>query len=427
MAENTSTHYRNQVMYSVYVRSHTQEGTFEGVRRDLSRIKSLGTDIIWLMPIHPIGKQAKKGSLGCPYAIQDYRAVNPEYGTLEDFQRLVDDIHALDMKCIIDVVYHHTSPDSVLAGAHPEWFFHQADGSFGNKVGDWTDIVDLEYSGRGLWDYLIETLEYWVSMVDGFRCDVASLVPLAFWKEARARVEAVRPGCLWLAETVEPPFIAQLRSLGFDCLSDSQAFEAFDICYDYDIYHVFRDYLEGKCPLSRYAEAATRQEVIYPSNYVKLRYLENHDQLRAAFLIPDEKALLNWTAFQFFQKGTALIYGGQERGDAHLPSLFDKDPVNWSGPDMAPLFQRLSALRRRPLFATGSYRVDALPGDVLRAVYQQGAQKLVGVFSVRGGSALAAVEVPDGWYENLIDGEHVEVRGGLLSCHGAPVALELCS
>lgn len=425
MAENTSTRYRNQVMYSVYVRNHTQEGTFEGVRRDLPRIRALGTDIIWLMPIHPIGEKARKGTLGSPYAIRDYRAVNPEYGTLEDFRRLVDDIHGLGMKCIIDVVYHHTSPDSVLAGEHPEWFFHKADGSFGNKVGDWTDIVDLDYSARGLWDYLIETLKYWASMVDGFRCDVASLVPLAFWKEARAQVEQVRPGCLWLAETVEPPFILHLRSLGFDCLSDSQAFEAFDLCYDYDIYQVFRDYLEGKCSLDRYAQAVSRQEVIYPCNYVKLRCLENHDQLRSAFLIPNETALLNWTAFQFFQKGTALIYGGQEVGDAHLPSLFDKDPVRWTGPDRSPFFQRLSALKRHPLAAEGSYRVDALPGGFLRAVYQKGGRQLVGVFSVQGGSALAAVQAPDGWYEDLIGGGRIEVRGGLLSCHGAPAAFQV--
>lgn len=424
MAENTKITCRNQVMYSVYVRNHTPEGTFEGVRRDLSRIRALGTDIVWLMPIHPIGEKARKGTLGSPYAIRDYRAVNPEYGTLEDFRRLVDDIHRLGMKCIIDVVYHHTSPDSVLAGEHPQWFFHKPDGSFGNKVGDWTDIIDLDYSHRELWDYLIDTLRYWASMVDGFRCDVASLVPLAFWKEARARVEEVRPDCLWLAESVEPPFIAHLRELGFDCLSDSQAYEAFDLCYDYDIYQVFRDCLEGRCPLSRYARAVSQQETIYPGNYVKLRYLENHDQLRAAFLIPDERALLNWTAFQFFQKGTALIYGGQEREDAHLPSLFDRDPVDWSGPDRSELFRRLSALKRRPLMAEGAYQVDALPGDVLRAIYRKGGRKLTGVFSVKGEAAPVRVDAPDGWYEDLLNGGRLEVRGGLFSCSGLPAVFE---
>ena len=159
MAKNTPKEYRNLVMYSVFVRNHSQEGTFEAVRRDLERIKSLGVDIIWLMPIHPIGTRARKGTAGSPYAISDYRAVHPDYGTLEDFRRLVDSIHQLGMECIIDVVYNHTSPDSWLAEHHPEWFYHRADGSLGSHVGDWTDIADLDYTHRPLWDYQIETLK----------------------------------------------------------------------------------------------------------------------------------------------------------------------------------------------------------------------------------------------------------------------------
>ena len=136
MAQNTSRELRTQVMYSIFVRSYSRQGTFEAVRQDLDRIKALGADIIWLLPIHPIGKAARKGSLGSPYAIRDYRSVNPEYGTQQNFERLVADIHAHGMKCIIDVVYNHTSPDSVLRMTHPEWFFKKPDGTFGNKVGE---------------------------------------------------------------------------------------------------------------------------------------------------------------------------------------------------------------------------------------------------------------------------------------------------
>lgn len=403
MAENTERTWRNQVIYSIFVRNHTTEGTFEGVRRDLPRIRGLGVDVIWLLPIHPIGEKARKGVLGSPYAIRDYRAVNPEYGTLDDFRRMVDEAHRLGMRCVIDVVYNHTSPDSVLAAEHPEWFYHKEDGSFGNRVGDWSDIIDLDYTDRGLWAYQIETLKYWASMVDGFRCDVAPLVPLGFWREARAAVESVRPGCLWLAETVDPDFISALRAEGFGCLSDCQTYEAFDICYDYDIYPVFRDYLDGAVPLARYAEAVNRQEVTYPANYSKLRFLENHDQARAAFLVPDGPSLLNWTAFSFFQKGTGFIYAGQEAGCAHLPNLFYKDPVDWTGPDRSEQFRRLCALKKHPLMADSAYTVQALPGDVLYAVHRKGGRRLAGVFSVRGGKALVRVDVPDGWYENLFD------------------------
>ena len=146
MAVDTKKSLRNQVLYSIYVRNYSKEGTFAAVQADLDRIKALGTDIIWLLPIHPTGEKNRKGSLGSPYAIRDYRAVNPEFGTLDDFRHLVDAIHARGMKCIIDVVYNHTSPDSWLAENHPEWFYHKPDGSLGNRFGDWWDVADLDYS-----------------------------------------------------------------------------------------------------------------------------------------------------------------------------------------------------------------------------------------------------------------------------------------
>ena len=209
MAAHTDPKLQRQVIYSIYVRSHTPEGTFRAVIPDLDRIKALGTDIIWFMPIHPIGVEGKKGSLGCPYANRDYREVNPAYGTMEDFRTLVNEIHARGMKCMIDVVYNHTSPDSTLFREHPEWFYHGADGRPGNKIGDWADVIDLDYGKRELWDYQIESLVMWAGIVDGFRCDVASFVPLEFWLEARSAVEKVNPDCIWLAETVHRLLCAQ--------------------------------------------------------------------------------------------------------------------------------------------------------------------------------------------------------------------------
>ena len=329
MARNTPKEYRNQVIYSVFVRNHSQEGTFEAVRRDLERIKALGVDIIWFMPIHPIGVTARKGTAGSPYAISDYRVVHPDYGTLEDFRRMVDDIHRLGMRCIIDVVYNHTSPDSWLVQHHPEWFYHKADGSLGNHVGDWTDIVDLDYSNPGLWDYQIETLKYWASMVDGFRCDVAPLVPLDFWLRAREEVETVCPGCLWLAESVEPSFVQFARSRGITALSDSEIFQAFDLSYDYDIFPEYKGYLEGECSLDQYAQAINRQEFIYPDNYVKLRFLENHDQLRAAFDVPDEMALRNWTA-SIFRRGRLCSTAARSEAVPICPISLRR--TLWTGP-----------------------------------------------------------------------------------------------
>ena len=162
----------------------------------------------------------------------------------------------------------------------------------------------------------------------------------------------------------------------------------------------------------------------YPANYSKLRFLENHDQARAAFLVPDGPSLLNWTAFSFFQKGTGFIYAGQEAGCAHLPNLFYKDPVDWTGPDRSEQFRRLCALKKHPLMTDSAYTVQALPGDVLYAVHRKGNRRLAGVFSVRGAKALVRVDVPDGWYENLFDGGRVEVKDGRVSCRGVPIIIE---
>jgi len=424
MAINTKKEYRNQVMYSIFVRNYSEEGTFEAVRRDLDRIRDLGVDIIWLMPIHPIGEVARKGSVGSPYSISDYRAVNPELGTMEDFRRLAEDIHTKGMKVIIDVVYNHTSHDSWLAKNHPEWFYHKPDGSLGNRVGDWTDIIDLNYDQRGLWDYQIETLKMWAQIVDGFRCDVAPLIPLEFWKRARQEVEQVRPGCIWLAESVEPHFVIYNRSRGMIALSDSEIFQAFDISYDYDIFDIYREYLIGKRSLAEYAEAVNRQEGMYPENYVKLRFLENHDRPRARQTIRDNDALWNWTAFMYFQKGMPLLFNGQELGATHQPMLFEKDPVcREPEVDLTGLLRRLSAIRRDPLFADSVYEVKAAPRDILVAQHAKNGRRIVGVFSVRGESGLVEVALPNGTYENLLGGT-VEIHDGYLATAGQPIIVK---
>ena len=160
-------------------------------------------------------------------------------------------------------------------------------------MGEWLDVIDLDYNNRDLWDYQIETLKMWAGIVDGFRCDVAPLIPLEFWLKAREEVAKVNPDCFWLSESVEPVFTVANRARGMVSLSDSEVYQAFDVSYEYDIYYRFKDYLKGKISLAQYAEDINRQEAIYPDNYVKLRYLENHDNARGAFLIPDEKKLLD--------------------------------------------------------------------------------------------------------------------------------------
>ena len=426
MARDTKKDLRNLVMYSIYVRNYSDEGTFRAVEKDLNRIKKLGVDVIWFLPIHPIGEVQRKGTLGSPYANKDYRSINPELGTLEDFKSLVDAIHSRDMKCIIDVVYNHTSPDSWLAENHPEWFYKKEDGSFGNKVGDWWDIIDLDFNQEGLWDYHIESLKYWAGIVDGFRCDVAPLIPLEFWQRARKEVSEVNSNVLWLSESVEPSFTIINRARGMISLSDSEIFQAFDVSYEYDIFNDFIDYFEGKSTLCRYVEKVNAQEYTYPDNYVKLRYLENHDRERIKSIIKNRTALTNMTAFIYFQKGMTMIYAGQEVEDTNRPCLFKKDTVNWgTGYNISDLMARLYNIKKNPLFTDSSYEVTSPVNDVLVATHTKDDNQLIGVFSTKGKGAKVPLGIPDGTYINLISNEEFNIKHGKLALSGMPCIFEV--
>ena len=425
MAGNTDLSLRNKLIYQVYVRNHTAEGTFRAIEPDLPRIRALGTDIVYLMPIHPIGVAGKKGSLGCPYANRDYRSVNPAYGTMEDFLHFVDAVHENGMQCMIDVVYNHTSPDSTLRYEHPEFFYHASDGSFGNRFGDWADVIDLDYSNRALWDYQIESLKQWAAVVDGFRCDVASLVPLEFWQEARAACAQVKPDLIWLGETVHKSFQLEARRQGMEAIySDAEGYAAFDIEYGYEIRELLDDYWAGKRSLHEWVEALNLQECMYPANYIKLRCLENHDQPRIAGRISDPIALSNWHALMFMLKGTPMIYSGEEFCDANQPSLFDIDPVNWSGRDISDELRVLAALKKR-MPEKGWFIAEA--DDAQHAVCASvgdGKAGFTGIFSLKGKPAKMKADVPDGSYRNLLGGETLVITDGMIETNGRPVIIE---
>ena len=429
MAFDTDKSLQNQLIYSVFVRNHTKEGTFRGLIPDLDRIRSLGTDIIWLMPIHPIGEMKRKGSLGSPYANRDYRSINPEYGTIEDFRALADAVHARGMLIMIDVVYNHTSPDSVLWNEHPEFFYKKPDGRPGNHVGEWTDVIDLEYNNRELWDYQIETLKGWADIVDGFRCDVASLVPVEFWKRARREVAEIHPGSIWLAESIHRSFNVECRRAGMYAATDAEAYEAFDIEYEYDVREAFDAYLDGEGTLAHWLDLLNFQDFAYPKNYNKLRYLENHDTERIAARMSGEFSLENFTAMTFFLKGTTLVYGGQECAAVHRPSLFDADPVDWgSGRDLSQLISRLAMLKKTALSPDDIFIAEPDEADDIAVLIRDdGTEFKTGIFSLKGRSGDVSVCLPDGIYDDLLGGGTVSVKDGLLHCAGEPVWISVPS
>lgn len=412
MAKDTPSSYRNLVIYEVYVRNHGLSGTFRDVENDLERIRNIGVDVLWLMPIHPIGQLNRKGSLGCPYSISDYRSINPEYGTMEDFKHLVDRAHRIGLKIMMDVVYNHTSHDSLLVQRHPAWFHRDGDGKLITTVPEWSDVVDLFYSDLELWNYLIDCLVAWVRLgVDGFRCDVASIVPIEFWEKAKQAVGCEKSGVIWLAESVHPDFIIERRQRGLRAHSDSELFSVFDLTYDYDIWPVWQAVVKNDLPLSRYLEYLLFQEAIYPENYVKLRFVENHDQLRIMQLAPSVEQALAWTAFAAFNKGAFLIYAGQESAAVHTPSLFDVDPIEWKNYPLQSYLTRLARLKKTPELQGGMFILLDSDLSIQAAWVLNGHRMFYGVFNVKGISDRIDVQLPDGSYEDVLNNCTVEVTG----------------
>ncbi len=333
MARNTPDWLKHAVIYEIYVPGHSDSGNFEGVTEDLERIKDLGADIIWLMPIHPIGEEGRKGSLGSPYAIKDYRGINPLLGDEASLKKLIEKTHDLEMKIIIDVVYNHTAKDSTLVYEHPEWFLKDYNGHLSRKVDDWSDIYDLDYSNLDLWDYQIETLGIWLGMgIDGFRCDVAALIPIEFWNKARAVLNRDRE-VIWLAESVHKGFVKYLRDRGFTAHSDPELHQAFDLTYDYDGFEYLENCFQSRGELKEYLKYLYLQETLYPKEAIKLRFLENHDNERIGAIISDPNILKNWVVFYSLLPGAFLVWAGQEILTRKRTDFFEKEILNWENGD----------------------------------------------------------------------------------------------
>ncbi|MEC9485698.1 MAG: alpha-amylase family glycosyl hydrolase [Candidatus Izemoplasma sp.] len=428
MSRQTNIELRKLFIYQVYIRNHTEEGTFKAFQKDLDRIENLGVDIVYFLPIHPIGEVQRKGALGSPYSIQDYRKINPEYGTLEDFKALVNEIHQRGMKVMIDVVYNHTSYDSKLLNEFPEYFYKEH-GEFKNRVGDWWDITDLDYStSHRLWEELIDTLLYWTTLgVDGFRWDVASLLPMEFLEEAHDKVLSVNPESIFLSESVHGEFLRHIRNRGFLGLSESEIYQVFDIAYDYDTHPLFEGYLNGDNTLKTYLTSILKQEEQYPQNYIKLRNLENHDFGRFADMVDSNHVKIdNWSAFVFFNKGCTMIYAGQERSDTNLPSLFDKDPVHWDGYDVSSDIKTLASLVKDDIFTKGVYNFEYQDHDVIVATYQLHQRLVVGIFNVGDETGkITCSTVPNGVYQNLLDHSEITVSNQTVAITKKPIIFEV--
>ncbi len=315
------------VIYEVFPRDFSAAGNLDGVTARLDELKDLGVTILWIMPIHPIGEKLRKGEFGSPYSVRDYYAVDPQYGTLSDFKRLVAQAHKRHLRVIMDLVVNHTAWDSVMM-RHPEFYKHSPQGDIIPPVPEWTDVAGLDYGNPQLREYIITMMEYWVRTgdVDGYRCDVASSVPTDFWETARTRLERIKPDIMLLAEASKPDLLVK----------------AFDVDYGWPLMHALDDVLLKGAPASNLRASWEQSQRQFPRDTLHLQITDDHDEARAISRFGVRGALAA-SAFMFTMDGVPLLYNGMEVGDATEsgdPALFDKLPVFWS-PKERPHFREI--------------------------------------------------------------------------------------
>lgn len=418
----------NQMIYQVFVRQFSSTHDFNGVIAQMDHIKALGTDVLYLLPFYPIGKAGRKGSVGSPYSIYDYRAIDPMNGSKQDFLRLLDEAHKRGMKVIIDMVLNHTSRDSVLLQTHKEWFWHDSDGNVGNRVGDWSDVCDLDYSDKGLVKEITDILCYWIKLgVDGYRMDVCSLVSEKLWKYALPRLHKLNRNLLMLGESVDLGFVRYLRNQGYDVMSDSQCYKYFDVLYCYDIGRTQHSFFERKGgSLEDWINDVTAQEGRYPADYVKARYLDNHDRKRIAEFWHGDKLKSLW-ALNFYLKGMAFVYAGDEVSESHCNSLFEVDEVRWqfgTEKDISSFIARLAAIKKHSVYRNGAFDANVQQENVAVCSYTTPRKVSVGVFNLGEESVRVKVPLADGRYTDLLSGKRVTVKDGMLKAAKLPLVME---
>jgi glycosidase len=330
---------RSAVIYEVNVRQYTKEGSFAAFQQHLPRLKSLGVDILWLMPVQPIGKKNRKGTLGSYYSIANYTALNPEHGTEADFRALVDAAHGQGMRVILDWVANHTAFDHGWIGQHPDWYVHRPDGSISNardnegRETDWTDVAELDYDKPGMRQAMIAEMRWWLDTmhIDGFRCDVAGGVPLEFWVEARRALTAARPDLFMLAEAEDPRMHA-----------------AFDMTYGWELHHLLNDISQGKQTTTALDRYFAKEDRSYSADAYRMHFTSNHDENSWNGTEFERMGANHRPAYVLCataQRSMPLLYTGQEVSMTKRLRFFERDTVDWAGPSLVHFYQALFDLK----------------------------------------------------------------------------------
>ena len=324
---------KNASIYEVNVRQYTQEGTFKAFEKTLPRLKEMGVDILWIMPIYPIGELNRKGTLGSYYAVKDYQKVNPEFGTMDDFKTLVAKAHSMGFKVILDWVANHSAPDNYLTKEHPDWYTHDSTGKIIPPVPDWNDVADFNYDKKGLWNYQIESMKFWIKNadVDGFRCDVAMMVPSEFWKEVRTELDKTKK-VFMLAEAEGPEFNRN----------------GFDMTYGWELLNLMNKTAKGEKGADDIAQCLKKTDSLYSRNDYHMYFTSNHDEnsWNGSEYERMGDAVKCFDVLCFTLPGMPLIYSGQESAISNRLRFFDKDTIAWQNYPLQKFYKTLLAIKK---------------------------------------------------------------------------------
>ncbi len=397
---------QHSTIYEVNVRQYTVEGSFEAFARHLPRLRDMGVQVLWFMPITPISVEGRLGTLGSYYACSDYTAINPEFGTIDDFRELVENAHALGMKVIIDWVANHTGRDHIWTKTNPGFYKKNAEGQFYDSNG-WQDVIDLNYYDGLMRRAMIDAMQFWVTEcdIDGFRCDMAHLVPLDFWKQARTHLDAVKP-LFWLGET-----------------EDLHYLDVFDACYAWTWMHETEKYSRGAQTLYGLRQCLLNYLNTFPSQTAALFFTANHDENSWNGTEYEKYGALSQvlTVLSFTWTGMPLIYSGQELPNLKRLKFFEKDLIEWNAqPALHTRYQQLSSLKESHpalnCFEAPLLLPNTAENNVFSYVRRKEAREVVTLLNFSGQTI--AVQFPgsaiQGRYQNLFTGQELNWNESVL-------------
>jgi cyclomaltodextrinase / maltogenic alpha-amylase / neopullulanase len=380
---------RSAVVYEIFPRNFSPAGNFNAITARLDELKDLGVDILWLMPINPVGEKLKKGPLGSPYCVRDFYAINPDYGSTNDFKQLIAEVHKRDMKVILDIVAGQTAWDSALM-EHPEFYLKDAKGHIIPPKPEWTDVAGLNYENKDLRRYMIGMMKYWLKdfNLDGFRCDVAYTVPVDFWEAARAELEEINPHVIIIADAGGKPSLLT---------------KAFDMDYAWNLYSSLKSVMDSVSPayLLRQSWEHTQQQ--FPKGALHLRFTDNQSETRATVRYGTRGALAAQVLMMTLD-GLPLFYNGMEVGDATEsgdPAMFEKMPVFWhpgGRPPLRDIYRDLIKLRKKyGAFCNEDvvWVQNSAPGEVVSFLRRDAKDEFLVLINLSSRRTTGSVELSD--------------------------------